>query len=53
MARRRKRKSSVEKFLPLGYFGVALACAVMLLDADVCWNFGAASVPLRLAAGVP
>ena len=31
--RRRKRGSSVEKFLPLGYFGVAIACAVLLLPS--------------------
>src|SRR5437763_15119101 len=33
MARRRKGKSTVEKFLPLGYFAVALACAVILLPS--------------------
>src|SRR5438874_695633 len=31
--RRRKRNSTVEKFLPLVYFGVALACAVIVLPS--------------------
>ena len=33
LARRRKRENKVERFLPLGYFGLALAAAVMLLPS--------------------